>query len=95
MLAIVNTITSFLGDFASGRLNESSTHWLLICVIAAAEISLGVGIWIESPKNKTLREWMGCSFSIVWLRCERAVHGISIIFRRRHKATRNNQKSSH
>lgn len=59
MLAPISTINTFINDFTSGRLDETSTHWSLILVIAAAEISLGVGIWIESPKNKTLRQWIG------------------------------------
>jgi len=59
MCAIITTISSFIADFSSGRLDESSTHWVLIGIIAGAEVSLGVGIWIESPKNKSFLQWLG------------------------------------
>ena len=65
MLVIITTINNFIVDFASGRLHESSTHWALIGVIAAAEVSLGIGIWIESPKSKSLREWLGVGLVLV------------------------------
>ncbi len=59
MRAIITTISSFIADFSSGRLDELSTHWVLIGIIAGAEVSLGVGIWIESPKNKSFLQWLG------------------------------------
>jgi hypothetical protein len=59
MDAAISSASRFFADFSSGRLNESSTHWWLIVVIVAAEISLGVGILIESPKDKTRWEQFG------------------------------------
>lgn len=57
--AIMNAVIAYFKTFSDGGLDSFSTHAVLIGVIAAAEFSLGIGIWLESPKNKNLIEWLG------------------------------------
>jgi hypothetical protein len=57
--ALMNAAIAYFKTFADGGLDSFSTHAVLIGVIAAAEFSLGIGIWLESPKNKTRIEWFG------------------------------------
>jgi hypothetical protein len=55
----MNAATAYFRAFIGGGLDSFATHAVLIGVIATAEISLGIGIWLESPKDKGLREWVG------------------------------------
>jgi hypothetical protein len=55
----MNAATAYFKAFIDGELDSFATHAVLIGVIALAEISLGIGIWLESPKEKGLREWLG------------------------------------
>ena len=57
--APMKAVTAYFNAFIDGKLDSLRTHAWLVGVIAVAEISLGVGIWLESPKHKTLREWVG------------------------------------
>ena len=59
-----SAITAF-NAFVSGDLESFSTHAVLIGVIAAAEASLGIGIWLELPKDKSFREWFGLVLVLV------------------------------
>lgn len=52
-------ISSIFDAFVSGQLNASWTHGWLLGGAISAEILLAIGIWLESPKNKHLREWLG------------------------------------
>lgn len=55
----MNAVHAYLNAFIDGEFDSFATHAWLVGIIAIAEISLGVGIWLESPKNKTCREWFG------------------------------------
>jgi hypothetical protein len=57
--APMKAITAYFHAFIDGKLDSLRTHAWLVGIIAVAEISLGAGIWLESPKHKTLREWIG------------------------------------
>jgi hypothetical protein len=68
----MNAPTAYLKAFIDGDLDSFATHAALIGVIVLAEISLAVGIWLESPKDKGFREWLGlytvlggCIFSVI------------------------------
>jgi hypothetical protein len=68
----MNAIIAYVKAFFDGELEVFATHVMLIGVVVVAEISLGVGIWLESPKEKKLREWLGlvlvlggCVFSVI------------------------------
>jgi hypothetical protein len=50
---------AYFSAFVDGRLDSLWTHAILVGVIAIAELALAIGIWLESPKNKVLREWFG------------------------------------
>ena len=70
--AAMKAIKAFFGAFIDGDLDSLATHTALVAVIVAAEIGLGVGIWLEFPKDKKFREWLGlalvlggCVFSVV------------------------------
>jgi hypothetical protein len=55
---------AFFGAFIDGRLDSFTTHSALMGIVAVAEVCLAVGIWLESPKHKTCREWIGICFVI-------------------------------
>jgi hypothetical protein len=57
--AMKNAAYVYFNAFIDAKLEPFKTHIVLISVIAAAELSLGVGIWLESPKKKSFREWFG------------------------------------
>lgn len=55
----MSAVIAYFNAFVDGELDSFSTHAALIGVIAVAEISLGIGIWLESPRKKEFREWLG------------------------------------
>jgi hypothetical protein len=55
----MNAATAYFKAFIDGQLDVLATHVVLIGVVVVAEISLAIGIWLESPKNKDFREWLG------------------------------------
>jgi hypothetical protein len=57
--APMEAATALLHAFIDGKLDSFKTHAVLVAVIAAAEIGLAAGIWLESPRHKNFREWIG------------------------------------
>jgi hypothetical protein len=55
----MNPAIAYFRAFTDGNLDSFTTHIVLIGVIGVAEISLGIGIWLESPQDKKFREWFG------------------------------------
>lgn len=55
-------ISTFLDNFSSGQLPPFQTHAVLLGGAIAAEILVAIGILLESPKEKTFREWFGLVF---------------------------------
>jgi hypothetical protein len=60
-------VVTYVKAFIDGEFDSFTTHCILIGVIALAEISLAVGIWLESPKDKHFREW--CGLATVFVGC--------------------------
>lgn len=57
--AAINPIRRYIGAFASGGVAPFWTHLILLGGAILAEISVAVGILLESPQEKTLRERIG------------------------------------
>lgn len=52
-------MSTFFNAFVSGELSPLLTHAILLGGAIAAEFAVAAGIILESPKNKTFREWLG------------------------------------
>lgn len=52
-------MTTFFDAFVSGQLDPALTHVTLLGGSILAEFAVAAGIVLESPKEKTLREWAG------------------------------------
>ena len=70
--SLIKATMAYFNAFFDGELDSFTTHAVLVAIIAAAEIGLAIGIWLESPKDKKFREWLGltlvlggCVFSVI------------------------------
>jgi hypothetical protein len=50
---------TYVNAFFSGELDPLLTHIVLLGGAIAAEFAVAIGIVLETPKEKTLREWIG------------------------------------
>lgn len=53
---------SIFNAFVSGQLDSFWTHAVLLGGAIMAEVFVAIGIWLESPKEKSFREWLGLGF---------------------------------
>jgi hypothetical protein len=53
------TISTYISDFLSGHLDPRPIHFVLIGATIIAEIAVAIGILLEAPKDKKLREIIG------------------------------------